>query len=70
MSTFAGPAGRSPDGLGIEDAIRAATTGEVGLRFVDAADRTIGSFPAGTTDSGGATAELEILRGDLARLLV
>ncbi|MBK0296987.1 hypothetical protein IAE22_34540, partial [Bacillus sp. S34] len=28
------------------------------------------AFPAGTSDSGGATAELEVLRGDLARLLV
>ena len=56
--------------MGLEDAIRSATTGEVGLRFVDADDQTIGSFPAGTSDSGGATAELEILRGDLARLLV
>ncbi|HEY5822647.1 MAG TPA: FAD-dependent monooxygenase [Propionibacteriaceae bacterium] len=56
--------------MGVEDAIRAASTGEVGLRFVDAGGQTIGAFPVGTSDSGGATAELEILRGDLARLLV
>ncbi len=56
--------------LGLEDAIRAATTGEAGVRFVDADDRTIAAFPAGTSDSDGPTAELEILRGDLARLLV
>ncbi len=56
--------------MGLENAIRAATTGEAGVRFVDADDSTIASFPAGTSDSGGATAELEILRGDLARLLV
>ncbi|HRA07276.1 MAG TPA: FAD-dependent monooxygenase [Propionicimonas sp.] len=48
----------------------AETTGEAGLRFVDADDHTIASFPAGDTDSDGFTAELEILRGDLARLLV
>jgi 2-polyprenyl-6-methoxyphenol hydroxylase-like FAD-dependent oxidoreductase len=56
--------------MGLEDAIRAATTGEAGVRFVDADDRTIASFAAGSSDSDGPTAELEILRGDLARLLV
>lgn len=56
--------------MGLEDAIRAATTGEAGVQFVDADNQVIGAFPAGTSDSGGATAELEILRGDLARLLV
>ena len=56
--------------MGLEPLIRAATTGEAGLRFVDADDRTIASFPAGHSDSDGFTAELEILRGDLARLLV
>src|SRR6478735_3222677 len=56
--------------MGLESAIRAATTGEAGVRFVDADDRTIASFAAGTSDSDGPTAELEILRGDLARLLV
>jgi 2-polyprenyl-6-methoxyphenol hydroxylase-like FAD-dependent oxidoreductase len=55
---------------GIEDLIRAATTGEVGTRFVDLQGRVHGSFPASTSDTGGATAELEILRGDLARILV
>lgn len=56
--------------MGLEGAIRDATTGEVGTRFVGRGGRTLAEFPAGTTDSGGATAELEILRGDLARLLV
>ncbi|HEY5786591.1 MAG TPA: FAD-dependent monooxygenase [Microlunatus sp.] len=56
--------------MGLEDAIRAATTGEAGVRFVAADDRTIASFAAGSSDSDGPTAELEILRGDLARLLV
>lgn len=55
--------------MGIEDDIRAATTGEQGLRFVDAHDMTKAAFPAATTDSGGFTKELEILRGDLASLL-
>jgi 2-polyprenyl-6-methoxyphenol hydroxylase-like FAD-dependent oxidoreductase len=55
--------------MGIEDAIRAATTGEKGVRFVDGHGVTLAEFPAGTSDTAGATAELEILRGDLARLL-
>lgn len=56
--------------MGLEDDIRAAGTGERGLRFVGSDGSTIARFPAGTSDSAGATAELEILRGDLARLLV
>ena len=56
--------------MGLEDDIRRATTGELGTRFIGRDGATIAEFPAGTSDSGGATAELEILRGDLARLLV
>lgn len=55
--------------MGIEDEIRAATTGERGVRFVDRDDVTKAAFPAGTSDSDGFTAELEVLRGDLARIL-
>ncbi len=56
--------------MGIEEAIRSASTGEIGVRFVDADDKTVGAFPRGKGDSDGATAGLEILRGDLARLLI
>lgn len=56
--------------MGLEDAVRAATTGEAGTRFIGRNGTTTAEFPAGTSDSGGATAELEILRGDLAALLV
>ena len=55
--------------MGIESKIRAASTGEKGLHFVDARGATKATFPAGTSDSGGFTAELEILRGELARIL-
>lgn len=55
--------------MGIEDDIRELSTGEQGTEFVDDRGRTLASFPAGETDSGGATAELEILRGELSRLL-
>lgn len=54
---------------GVEDAARAAGTGERGTRFVDARGRAVASFPAGRSDTGGATAELEILRGELSRIL-
>ncbi|MFD3324578.1 FAD-dependent monooxygenase [Streptomyces sp. NPDC058701] len=56
--------------MGIEDAVRAASTGETGTEFVDAAGTPLARFAAGTSDSGGATAELEILRGQLSRILV
>ncbi|WP_437896904.1 FAD-dependent monooxygenase [Sorangium sp. So ce124] len=53
----------------IEGDIRAATTGEQGLRFVDDHDVTVAEFPAATSERVGFTQELEILRGDLARIL-
>jgi 2-polyprenyl-6-methoxyphenol hydroxylase-like FAD-dependent oxidoreductase len=54
---------------GIEADIRAAGTGEVGTQFIGAGGRPYASFPAGTSDTDGATAELEILRGSLSQLL-
>ncbi len=56
--------------MGIEDAIRAAGTGETGTEFVDAEGRAVARFAAGRSDSGGATAELEIVRGQLSRIIV
>jgi 2-polyprenyl-6-methoxyphenol hydroxylase-like FAD-dependent oxidoreductase len=56
--------------MGIEQRIAEHNTGEVGTRFVNDRGRTVAEFPAGTGDSDGPTAELEILRGELARLLV
>ncbi|NEA45307.1 FAD-dependent monooxygenase [Streptomyces sp. SID10815] len=55
--------------MGLEPALRAAATGEEGIRFVDAAGRTRAAFPAGAFGGRGPTAELEILRADLSRLL-
>ncbi len=55
--------------MGLEAAIRGATTGEQGLRFVDAHDVTKAAFPAENADTSSFTKELEILRGDLARIL-
>lgn len=55
--------------MGIEDTVLAQTTGEIGLRFVDG-DRVLAEFPAGDDDSSGATAQIEILRGTLSKVLV
>ncbi|KQS57015.1 hypothetical protein ASG36_18690 [Geodermatophilus sp. Leaf369] len=55
--------------MGLEDAALAATTGEQGTAFVDDQGRDVAAFPAGTDDTSGPTAELEILRGRLSELL-
>ncbi|WP_437733529.1 FAD-dependent monooxygenase [Sorangium sp. So ce1335] len=55
--------------MDIEGDIRAATTGEQGLRFVDEHGVTMAEFPAESADTGAFTKELEILRGDLAKIL-
>ncbi len=52
--------------MGLEETILAQGTGEVGLRFVDDDGGALAEFPAGDDDSGGATAQVEILRGTLA----
>ncbi|WP_041258008.1 FAD-dependent monooxygenase [Fibrella aestuarina] len=53
--------------MGIEDAIRVANTGELGVRFVDETNATKAELPKGESSIG--TRELEILRGDLAQIL-
>jgi 2-polyprenyl-6-methoxyphenol hydroxylase-like FAD-dependent oxidoreductase len=56
--------------MGIEDDIRAANTREVGMRFVDDDGSAVASFPmAAAGQFDGPTAELEILRGELSRIL-
>jgi 2-polyprenyl-6-methoxyphenol hydroxylase-like FAD-dependent oxidoreductase len=57
--------------MGIDDDIRAANTTEVGMRLVNDDGSVAASFPM--DDSGrreGITAELEILRGELSRILI
>ncbi|MBX7448792.1 FAD-dependent monooxygenase [Mycolicibacterium sp. 3033] len=57
--------------MGIDAAVRAANTTEIGTRFVTADGRAVASFPVGSGGhSDGPTAELEILRGELSRILV
>ena len=55
--------------MGLAERVARAGTGEVGTRFVDARGRAVAEFPAGTDDTAGATAEVEILRGQLVATL-
>ena len=50
--------------------MREANTGEVGTRFLGKGGSVVAEFPLRASRTGGATAELEILRGDLAKILV
>jgi 2-polyprenyl-6-methoxyphenol hydroxylase-like FAD-dependent oxidoreductase len=57
--------------MGIDADVRAANTGEVGLRFVRADGSQAAAFPiAAPGQTDGPTAELEILRGELSRILI
>ena len=55
--------------MGIEDAVRAAFTGEDGVAFVDENNVTKAAFGVDAFGGEGFVAELEILRGELANLL-
>jgi 2-polyprenyl-6-methoxyphenol hydroxylase-like FAD-dependent oxidoreductase len=57
--------------MGIDADIRAANTTEVGMRFINADGSAAASFPINSSGpSEGPTAELEILRGELSRILI
>jgi len=57
--------------MGIDDDIRKANTTEIGMRFVNADGSAAASFPMNSSGrSEGLTAELEILRGELSRILI
>lgn len=53
--------------MGIEEEIRLADTGELGVLFVDENDVIKAALPKGESNLG--TSELEILRGDLVKIL-
>ncbi|MCJ8056933.1 FAD-dependent monooxygenase [Shinella curvata] len=55
--------------MGLEQAVKDNGTGEAGIRFVDEHDNEIAEFDVEELGPEGPTAELEILRGDLARIL-
>jgi 2-polyprenyl-6-methoxyphenol hydroxylase-like FAD-dependent oxidoreductase len=54
--------------MALEKAVADCGTGETGVRFVDADDKTVAQFDVDELGADGPTAELEILRGDLARI--
>jgi 2-polyprenyl-6-methoxyphenol hydroxylase-like FAD-dependent oxidoreductase len=57
--------------MGILDAVREAHTGVRGMAFVDSTGKQMARMPADLLgDSGGAVAEVEILRSDLVRILI
>lgn len=56
--------------MGLEDAIRANTTQEQGIAFVDHNNRTKAFIGVKAFEGEGPIAELEILRGELAKLLI
>ncbi|NTY61735.1 FAD-dependent oxidoreductase [Mycolicibacterium sphagni] len=56
--------------MGVEDAIHAANTGEVGMRFLRDDGSPAAAFPMSASgEIDGPTAEFEILRGELSRTL-
>jgi len=55
--------------MGVDADVRAANTTEVGMRFLRADGSTAASFPV-SPGTDGPTAELEILRGELSRILI
>lgn len=55
--------------MGIEERVLQNTTGEAGTRFVDADGRPYAAFPT-IEGQDGPTAEVEILRGPFAQILV
>ncbi|MFW6749229.1 FAD-dependent monooxygenase [Pseudomonas glycinae] len=56
--------------MGLEDLIRANTTHEQGIAFVDRNNQTKAFIGVNAFDGDGPIAELEILRGELAKLLI
>jgi 2-polyprenyl-6-methoxyphenol hydroxylase-like FAD-dependent oxidoreductase len=55
--------------MGLMPAIRSRLIDERGLRMLDERGRILGEMPAGLFGGEGIVAELEIARGDLARIL-
>jgi 2-polyprenyl-6-methoxyphenol hydroxylase-like FAD-dependent oxidoreductase len=63
-------AGREVAGrMGLLDAIRAERVDERGFAYVDRRGRWTARMPAGLFDGEGMVAEIEIMRGNLTRIL-
>ncbi|KAF2434102.1 FAD/NAD(P)-binding domain-containing protein [Tothia fuscella] len=63
-----GPAVKVIQRMGLEEAIRAKFTRELGTTFIDTNGKVIADFPA--QGNKGATSEFEILRADLANIFL
>jgi 2-polyprenyl-6-methoxyphenol hydroxylase-like FAD-dependent oxidoreductase len=55
--------------MGIMDEVRRSCVDERGVHFVNERGRPVASMPAHAHDGGAIVAEIEIMRGDLARIL-
>ncbi|MCD5970159.1 FAD-dependent monooxygenase [Pseudomonas sp. CDFA 550] len=55
--------------MGLEQAVKDHNTGERGIAWVDNQNTTVARIDLADLEGDGPTAELEILRGDLARLI-
>src|SRR5687767_9107334 len=56
--------------MGLRERIREHQVDERGAAFVDASGRTLAELPADAFGGEGIVAEIEIARGDLARILL
>ena len=54
--------------MGVEDAIRRKVTNEAGLAFVDRNGEKQAEFPADKEGGMSFTSDIEILRGELAKI--
>lgn len=55
--------------MGLEDQVKSLNTGEEGVSFVDESNKSRAAFLVKDFGANGPTAELEILRGDLAKIV-
>lgn len=64
-----GPASDVAEAMGVMDAVRQASIGTLGMNYVDENGRRLGSMPVDMFDGNAIVAEVEILRGDLTKIL-
>ena len=64
-----GPASDVAEAMGIMDAVREAGIGTLGMNYVDATGKRLASMPVDLFDGHAVVAEIEILRGDLTKIL-
>ncbi|RZJ86475.1 MAG: FAD-binding monooxygenase, partial [Brevundimonas sp.] len=64
-----GPGHDALERMGLLQAVKGKNTGEAAWTFVDADNDVVARFDQDAFGGEGPTAELEILRGDLARIL-